>query len=168
MKANPTIPPKSDRCNRHGSALAEFGPALLVLVLLIFFPVLDLLSVCFDYGVVALLNYNQVHEASLLPAEKASDPSGPVKKEIPDAWRHTGLAQFVKVSGTPETNISYRNGQSNGDSTTEKIVIVNTTVVCEPLIFLPIPVAKVPGLNAPMKLSATSERQMENPDNALP
>lgn len=140
---------------------------MFVLVILIFFPVLDLLSVCFDYGVVSLLNYQQTHEASLVSSEKANDPRGPVKKEIPDAWRHTGLAQFVKVVGEPETRVSYRNGQSNGDSTTEKVVIVTTTVVCSPFVFLPIPLP-IQGLNAPVKLSATSERQMENPDNAIP
>jgi hypothetical protein len=167
MNANHTNLLKTNSRNCRGSAIAEFGPALFVLLLLMFFPVLDLLSVCFDYGVVALLNYNQTHEASLLPSEKANDPNGPVKKDIPEAWQHTGLATFVKVVGSPKTTISYRDGQSNG-STTEKIVIVNTTVVCAPLIFLPIPVVKVPGLNAAMNLSPTSERPMENADNALP
>jgi hypothetical protein len=167
MKAHPTSRLKTKRGTR-GSSIAEFGPAMFVLLLLIFFPVLDLLSVCFNYGIVALLNYNQVHEASLLPSEKANDPSGPVKKEIPDAWRHTGMAKFIKVVGNPETTISYRNGQSNGDSTSDKIVILKTTVVCEPFVRIPIPIANVPGLNASVRLSATSERQMENPDNAMP
>jgi hypothetical protein len=168
MKANHTIFLKTGRGNSRGSSLAEFGPAMFLLLLLMFFPFLDLLSVCFAYGVVALLNYNQVHEASLLPSDKVNDPNGPVKKDIPDAWRHTGLAVFVKVMGSPNTTISYRDGQSNGNNTTEKIVIVNTTVDCAPLIFLPIPIMKVPGLNAPMRLSPTSERPMENADNALP
>lgn len=141
---------------------------MFVLLLLIFFPVLDLISVCFSYGVVRLLNYNQTHEASLLPSDKANDPNGPVKKDIPDTWRKTGLAKFVKVAGHPTTSISYRNGQANDNSTTEKIVIVNTTVDCDPFIFLPIPIGKIPGINASMKLSATSERPMENPDNAMP
>jgi hypothetical protein len=168
MKVNQIILLETSRGNQRGSSIAEFGPAMMLLLLLMFFPFLDLLAVCFDYGVVALLNYNQTHEASLLPAEKANDPKGPVKKDIPDAWQHTGLATFVKVVGAPNTTISYRNGQSNGDNTTEKIVIVNTTVVCSPLVFLPIPFVTAPGLNAPMKLSPTSERPMENPDNALP
>jgi hypothetical protein len=168
MQVNATYRLKTNRVNPRGSSIAEFGPALFVLLILVFFPVLDLLSVCFDYGVVALLNYNQVHEASLLPSDKANDPSGPVKKDIPDAWRHTGLAQFVKVVGAPETSISYRNGQSNDNNTTEKFVIVTTTVVCDPFVHVPIPAAKVPGLNAPMKFSTTSERPMENPDNAMP
>jgi hypothetical protein len=167
MKADPTYWWKTNRRNHRGSSIAEFAPALLILVILIFFPTLDILCLCFDYGVVALLNYNQSREASLLPYEKANDPSGPVKKEIPDTWRRTGLATFVKVVGDPDTTISYRNGQSNGDSTTEKIVIVTTNVVCDPFVHVPIPGVKVPGLNAPMKFSATSERPMENPDNAL-
>jgi hypothetical protein len=168
MKANAEYCNQKPRVNRRGSSLAEFAPALLILVLLIFFPVLDLIGICFSYGVVALLNSSQTNEASLLPYAKANDPGGPVKKEIPDTWRRTGLAQFVKVVGNPTTNISYRDGQDNGNSTKEKIVVVNTEVVCAPLVFLPIPVGKIPGMNAPMKLSATSERPMENPDHALP
>ncbi len=152
--------------NRRGSTLAEFAPAIFILLLVIFFPVLDLISICFDYGIVMLLNSNQTHEASLLASDKAQDVNGPIKKGIPDQWLKMGLGKFVKVLGFPSTNVSYRNGQDNGDSTSEKTVIVSTTVVCDPFVFIPIPIAKIPGLNSPLTLNAASERPMEDPDNA--
>lgn len=97
-----------------------------------------------------LLNSTQVHEASLLASDKAQDRNGPIKKAIPDQWLKTGLGKFVKVSGYPRTNVSYRN---NGDSTFEKLVIVSTSVVCLPFVFIPIPIAKIPGLNSINSLS---------------
>lgn len=152
--------------NRRASTLAEFAPAIFVLLLVIFFPVLDLISICFNYGIVMVLNSTQTNEASLLSSDKALAPNGPIKKAIPDEWLKMGLGKFVKVVGYPETDVSYRNGQDNGDSTTEKLVVVSTTVRCLPFVFIPIPIAKIPGLNSPVSLNAKSERPMEDPDNA--
>lgn len=153
--------------NCYAATMAEFGPALFVLLILFFFPVLDLVSICFAYGVVKLLNYNQVHEASLVSSAKAQDPKGMVKKGIPDQWHQGGLGKFVNAAGRPNTDVSYRNGVGGGEGTTTgKFVIVKTTVVCNPLVFVPFPIAKIPGLNTPVPLVVVSERPMEDPDNA--
>jgi hypothetical protein len=153
--------------NIRAATLAEFGPALFILLLLFFFPVLDLVSICFAYGVVKVLNNNQVHEASLVPAEQAQDPNGMVKKGIPAQWHDSGLGKFVNVAGRPVTEISYRDGISGGDaSSTSKYVMVKTTVVCNPAVFVPFPIVKVPALNSPVPLHIESERPMENPENA--
>lgn len=165
MKASSTVS-KTFRRNRRASTLAEFAPAIFILLLVIFFPVLDLISICFNYGVIMVLNSNQTHEASLLASEKAQDPNGAIKKGIPDQWLKTGLGKFVKVKGYPKTDVSYRSSQDNQDSTSEKAVIVSTTVACDPFVFIPIPLGQIPGLNSAMTLNATSERPMEDPDNA--
>jgi hypothetical protein len=159
--------PGHKRRNCYAATLAEFGPALFILLLLFFFPVLDLVSICFAYGIVKVLNNNQVHEASLVPAEQAQDPNGMVKKGIPTQWHDSGLGKFVNVAGRPVTEISYRDGISSGDaSSTAKYVIVKTTVVCNPAVFVPFPIVKVPALNTPVPLHVVSERPMENPENA--
>lgn len=153
--------------NSHAATLAEFGPALFILLLVFFFPVLDLVSICFAYGVVKVLNNNQVHEASLIPAEKAQDPNGLVKKGIPAQWHDSGLGKFVNVAGRPVTEITYRDGLSGGEaSSTGKFVMVKTTVVCNPAVFVPFPILKVPALNSPVPLTVSSERPMEDPENA--
>ncbi len=166
MTATSSVFHKTNRRNRCGTAISEFGPALFILLLVIFFPVLDLISICFAYCIVMVLNYNQTHEASLLASEQANDRNGTIKRGIPDQWMKTGLGRFVKVSGFPATTVSYRNGLDNQDSTTEKNVVVSTTVDCDPFVFIPIPIAKIPGLNSAFSLNATSERPMEDPDNA--
>lgn len=157
----------SKQRRRRGAQMAEFGPALFILLILFFFPLLDLVSICFAYGVVKVLNSNQVHEASLISAEQAQDASGMVKKGIPDEWHNSGLGKFVNVASRPATEVSYRDGVAGGaGSTTAKYVIVKTTVICNPFIFVPFPILKVPALNTPVPLSVVSERPMEDPDNA--
>lgn len=103
----------------------------------------------------------------MVPSEQAQDPNGMVKKRIPAQWHDSGLGRFVNVAGRPVTEISYRNGVSDGDAaSTGKFVVVKTTVVCNPAVFVPFPILKVPALNSPVPLTITSERPMENPENA--
>jgi hypothetical protein len=147
-----------------GSAIAEFGPALGIILIFFFFPMIDILSVGMSYGFCMVLNYNQVHEAALLPKSQATDPAGIVMQNIPNQWL-AGMGQFVKMTGTPQTAIAYRDGATGLDSVTDKIVSVTTTVVCNPFLTIPLPFANVPGLNGPMNFSITSERPMENPDD---
>lgn len=150
--------------------MAEFGPALGILLICIFLPLVDLLGICLSYGLCVLLNSNQVHEASMLPTDDAESETGPVKKGIPDQWSN-GMGKFVKMSGTPTTVISYRdNGTPTTDSgsnkVVDKVVMVRTTITCNPFLPIPIPMVNVPGLNGPMTFMISSERPMENPDNA--
>ncbi|HMO19707.1 MAG TPA: hypothetical protein PKC98_01925, partial [Candidatus Melainabacteria bacterium] len=127
-------------------------------------PLVNMLSLAVSYGLCVVLNYNQVHEASLIPSADATSPTGIVRKLIPDQWL-SGMGKFTNLSGYPSTNVSYKNGVTTG-SETEKIVAVQTTVNCNPFLTIPLPVANVPGINGPMAFTVYSERPMENPDYA--
>ncbi len=94
------------------------------------------------------------------------DPNGSVKKAIPNQWLN-GMGQFVKMSGTPQTTVSYRNGVEGSDTVTDKIVSVTTTVVCNPFLTIPLPCLNVPGLNGPMNFAVTSERTMRPDDQPV-
>ncbi len=156
--------------NKFGDSIAEFGPALFIVLMFLFFPMLNLISMGVYYGLGMVLNYNQVHEAALLPAAEADSNSGPVKKSIPEQWQ-AGMGQFAKLAGKPETNITYRAGIAEpGSSTgpeesTDKIVMVQTTIKCNPFLPLPLPI-NIPGVNGPFTFILASEALMENPDNA--
>lgn len=153
---------------KTGAGIAEFGPAMLVLLICIFFPLCDLISMGVSYTLVMVLNYNQVHEASLIESGDAQNPSGSVKKGIPDVWK-SGMGKFVNMSGNPQTEVTYRDGQTESgtgaNGAEDKIVRVRTTVTCNPFLNIPFFV-KVPGINAPFPLVVFQERQMENPDYA--
>ena len=162
MTKRSALRPQRKSC---GSAIAEFGPALGLILIFFFFPTVDLLAVGMSYGFCMVLNNNQVHEASLLPASKATDPSGTVMLGIPNQWLN-GMGHFVKMSGSPQTKVAYRDGETGSDNVTDKIVTVTTTVICNPFLTIPVPAVNIPGLNGPMTFSITSERPMENPDDA--
>jgi hypothetical protein len=156
---------------KGGSGMAEFAPALMVLVICIFFPLVDFLAIGLSYGLVRVLNYNQCHEASLVPWGQATDSGGTVMQGIPNQWGG-GMGHFVKMSGDVNTVITYRNGEHSTDSgnsnVQDKVVQVATTVTCNPFLPIPFPsgVLSVPGMNGPFTFTVFSERPMENPDNA--
>lgn len=146
--------------------MADFGPALLILFILIFFPLLDLLGICLDYGLCMILNSNQVHEAALIQSKDALDPAGSIKKGIPDQWMK-GMGSFCNLAKPITTDISYKTSPDTGpNATPDKVVTVVTTVACSPFLTIPIPFAEVPGFNSPFTFEISSQRQMENPDYA--
>lgn len=159
------------RSNRHphgGSNTADFALGMAALFIFILLPCIDLISVGVGYCMCMVLNYNQLHEASLIPSADARDPGGVVCKGIPDQWLN-GMGRFVKLSGQPRTVVGYRDGAASPDgSSTDKIVSVATTIICNPFLPIPLPVANVPGLNGPVTFTVVSERPMENPDYAGP
>ncbi|HMW90472.1 MAG TPA: hypothetical protein PLC15_05190 [Candidatus Obscuribacter sp.] len=156
---------KSKRNCHGGSSIAEFGPALGIILICFFFPMIDLLAMGVSYGLCMVLNHNQAHEAALLPNADATNAGGIVKKGIPDQWLD-GMGRFVKLSGYPSTNVSYRNGVADASNNQDKFVTVSTTLTCNPFLPIPVPVLNVPGLNGPMTFTVTSECQLENPDYA--
>ncbi|MBZ0187523.1 MAG: hypothetical protein K8F91_14845 [Candidatus Obscuribacterales bacterium] len=142
--------------------MTEFAVGMGVLLLLFFFPLVDLLSIGVSYGLASVLNSNQTREASLLRASDASDLNGIIRKSLPDQWLN-GMGKFVKIIGYPETFISYRNGEEG-----DKFISVATTITMSPFLKVPFPVVDVPGLNGPMTFTIVSECPMENPDYAGP
>jgi hypothetical protein len=152
---------------KNGSAMSEMGPALLLLLMFVFFPVLDMMGAAAAYGSTFYLNMMQAKEAAVTPASDATSSSGQVQKGVVDSWLNNGIGKFVKVTGYPKTQVKYRDGIK--DSTTQityKVVTVTTTVKCEPFVKMPW-FTPVPGMNAPMEFNVTSEAQMENPDDAV-
>lgn len=147
--------------------MAEFGPALLIVLIALFFPTIDLLSLCTSYAMCMVLNYNQVHEAALINYTDAINPSGAIVKTIPDQWLN-GMGKFVKINGSPETTISYTPGAGNQTEGQDQTVNVQTTVSCSPFLPLPLPVSNIPGVNGPMTFTIASSCTMENPDYAGP
>ncbi|MBP9092578.1 hypothetical protein KBI23_16270, partial [bacterium] len=119
-----------------GSAITEFGPALGILLICFFFPLLNMLILGVSYCLCMVLNYNQVHEASLVHMNDAVSLNGPVCKDITDKWL-AGMGKFVRTEGYPQTTVSYRDGQTTGN-VTDRIAVVHTSVVCQPTLSIPL------------------------------
>lgn len=151
------------RSNRGGSLL-EVPGALLILLLFVFFPLLDLIAIGLKYGCCYTLNSIQVREASLVMASVAQDPNGPVKKGIPENWSTMGLGRFADLTSPAVTTVAYKDGSMGANGVQDKVVVVTTTCQLRPFLsvsnkFLP----AIPGLNAPLEFTFVSERPMENP-----
>src|SRR4030095_1857960 len=147
------------RCPR-GSAIVEIGPALLILLFFLFFPLINLIAIGVVYGSCLTLNSLQLREAALLPASQTQASHGPIKRAIPDAWATAGLGRFVKPVHYPATTVAYKDGPTPGS----KIVMVTTSLQCRP--FVPTPfIPNVPGLSSPIAFMLKGERLVENANN---
>lgn len=158
---SPRVKRKFQRAE-SGSAIVELAPALFILFLLLFFPLIDLMTMGVEYASCYTLNDLQLREAANLPKSQAQDPAGIVKDRIPSEWRHSGLGAFVNVIGNPNTSISYLDGETDATGTQDKYVVVTTSVTAHPFVTLPF-VIPVPGLSAPMTFTISTRRMLENP-----
>ncbi len=157
--------------NRHfgratkGSAIAELGPALYIVLMGFFFPVLVMLSMVLCYGSLLVLNNLQVHEAALLPYQQVQDPTGPIIKVIPGQWQANGLGIYCNLVSFPQTKVSYSLGATDINGIQDHLVTVVTTATIKPLVSVPF-VPEVPGLSAPVTYTISTYRLVENQDYA--
>lgn len=152
---------RSRRTRSHnGSAIAEFGPALAILLLMFFFPLVDCLGLGFTYASCMVLNYCQLREAAFCSKEESMSPTGPVRKFIPQTWSEHGLGRFVNISAPIETEVSYVKVNDAVGAVQDQLVQVETKVVASPFLTIPF-FPGVPGLGAPVTLTLSSERLLE-------
>lgn len=144
-----------------GSAIAETGPALLILFMALFFPLCNLLGMGVSYASCFTLNDVQCREASTLPKLQAEAAGGPIKKDVVERWKKSGFGAFVQVQGNVKTEVNYFKGVKDNNDTEDQIVEVTTTLTSKPFLMVPFPV-QVPALNAPVSFTISNRRIVEN------
>jgi hypothetical protein len=151
------------QCKRRqsGSAIAEFAPCLGVLLFLVFFPVVNLMSVTFSYGCGWYLNYLQTREAAITAKVRQGEirnrsTISAVLQQVRQDWSRTGLGRFTHASDTSERFLLTAEVPN-----IDRALTVTTNVTVSPLLIVPFP-ARVPGLNAPVAFSYRAQRQVEN------
>jgi hypothetical protein len=150
---------------QRGSGLLELGPALSLLFISLFFPLLDMISIAVTYGAGSVLNNLQARQCAVVTKTEAQDSNGLVMKGIPNQWKAMGLGRFCNLIGNPTTNLTYKPGQRDNRNRQDWVVVVGTTIRSRPFLTAP-NLPGVPGLTAPMTFTFFSERVMENPDDA--
>jgi hypothetical protein len=141
---------------RKGSTIAETGPALFVFLLLIFFPLVDLIGLGLSFSCAWYLNHMVTRE--LACRTQAEGLSGQVANEVNTNYLRSGLALFLHITPADvQHQIQYPAAAAVGLPPT---VICRTTVNARPMLVLPLP-PNCPGLNLPMPLSFQSERPRE-------
>jgi len=147
---------------KRGSAIAEMGPALFVLLVIIFFPMIDLMEVGAGYMMA------QSFHDSMLRAIAVSQPTGGTQdpsiqtqataiSNVTNSFAGSGFASFLHVQATDlqVTNVTYLPSAANPTT-----VQVSTSVSVAPFISIPY-FSPVPGLNAPVIFTSTSQRPQE-------
>lgn len=139
-----------------GSAISEVGPALFILLMFAFFPIVDVIWLGVNYSCACTLNDLQLREAARLPKSQTLSTDGAVQLDIPSQWRSTALGRTVNPRQDVQTSISYQTRPG------AIYVSVNTTVSFLPLLSIPF-FSGLPGLGAPITFTVSGSRPLENP-----
>ena len=155
---------KSKRDYR-GSAIAEFAPAITVLLLVVFLPLLDLMPILVGYAGCWYLNSQQSDLAaqSLLARGNAFTNQGDVQTQLDTLasdWKNSALGNLAKLQDATTTITGPVNSSVSGGYLT-CYVQVTTQVKCAPFVQLSF-VGPVPGIGAPINVSISSQRVVED------
>jgi hypothetical protein len=145
----------------RGSAMMETAPALMILLMFLFFPLINVFALGVSYASAFTLNDLQCREAATLPQKEAVDPNGLIKKGIVEQWQHTGLGAFVQCAAKPETKMSYFAGATDQTKTQDQYVEITTKLSSNPFIHCPF-FFNIPGMNAPWTFEVSNRRMVEN------
>jgi hypothetical protein len=116
--------------SRSGSAIAETGPALFMFLILIFFPMLDVMGMAAQYACAWYHNHLMLQE---LPVRNKADGAGnPVFAEIHSKFDQTGIAKFVGVTNVTDV-VTYQDAAGGLPA----MVRCTTTLEGKPFISLP-------------------------------
>lgn len=140
---------------KKGSAIAEFGPALFVFLILLFFPLMDILALTAVYCCGWYCNFLTTREAAV--RRQADGPTA--ANEITTAFYNTGLAKFVGVPSVTDINHTLTYSSTDNPPT----VRCTTTILGKPFLTLPqLPsVPNIPGLTGDITFTMQSIRPRE-------
>jgi hypothetical protein len=120
---------------RRGSAIAETGPALFMFLILIFFPLLDVMGMAAQYACCWYHNHMMLQELPVrLPTE-----AGAVKAEVKARFDTSGLPQFAAVTSITD-DVVYNDHKADGDPSNDgepATVRCTTTLVGRPYVAIP-------------------------------
>jgi hypothetical protein len=149
----------SNQRRAHGSSIAEFGPVLFIILVVVLFPMIDLVALGLTYNCGNMLNAWQLRESAVTRATLARNNTGPIKKTIVDSWRTKGIGAFAKVDpASISTKVNYASAGVGNDISVEVV----TKMTADP--FLPVPFfVKVPGLNESVPFQYSTQQLLEDP-----
>ena len=164
-----------------GSAIAEFGPALFVIFILLVFPLIDLIGLTATYADCLYLNALLLRQASTEkvvvmdpsqtpPVVSLNQNAADIQKLQTDLtlvvtqWSN-GFGKFASTGANPTftTSVNLSEGtvpQSVSSPPTEYIHVL-LTCQCNPVVSVPLPLS-VPGLNAPITFSFNERSMLES------
>ena len=149
---------------KKGSAIAEFGPALFLFIVIIFFPMLDMLGLLASYCMGYYCNFMACRELSVRKKHEAGD----VLTDVNGALFTSGIVQFLGM----KTHDDSPGGSAGSQDLAHNVTYINAVNGMQPMVqcttfvratpFISIPWwGSCPGLNAPMDFQIVSQRPSE-------
>lgn len=136
-----------------GSAISETGPALFILLILILFPLIDLMYMAVAYSIVFYLNHLEVRELAVrVPSETIQ-----VLQDVDSNYVTTGFGKFVGLTQARITHPLPGKATRAGDP---EMVTCTTQAEVDPFLNLPF-IMPVAGINSPATFSVSSSRIQE-------
>ena len=137
----------------NGSAITETAPALFLLLLVILFPLIDLLYMGLAFGLVWYLNHLEVRELAVrVPTETTQ-----ILTDIDALYTSTGFGKFI---GLTPARIQHPLSGGAVYGGTPLTVTCTTVATINPFLNIPF-VIPVSGLNQPATFTVTSTRLQE-------
>ncbi len=151
--------------NYRGAAIAEFAPALAILIIVVFLPLLDLMPILIGYVGCNYLNSQQADLAAQSLRARGTSFTNQAEVQpridaIATDWRSTALGKLAKLNSSTTTIEGPLNSSLHSGYLT-CYVRVTTAVQCAPFLLLPF-MGPVPGIGAPVNFSIASERVVED------
>lgn len=157
----------------QGSALAEMGPALFVLLILVFFPMLNLIQIGAAYALANTYHQHIIREIAFRRPEQKDQAIAAVNREI-DA---NGLYTFIKAIDKRVDQVEFldRNGSvittpiPAADNTSAEAndlrnsisrVRVTTTMTVAPYFTIPF-FQPIPGISAPVPFRVQTDKPQD-------
>lgn len=141
---------------RNGSAITETGPALFVLLILIFFPLVDLMGIAANYCFAFLLHNAELREVALRHPRQP-DANQAIQR-VDTEFLNTTFANFLKLGPGDVTHVG-PSFVANPDGQTMTVQLT-TRITAEPFLRIPF-FGAIPGINADLPFSFSTTRQQE-------
>lgn len=159
---------RSNKRRSNGQAIAELAPGLFLLLLMTFFPFLDLITICFAYGSTYYVNNLASYQLSVSPRSDRDLVIARVNRAFVSAA--PGIAAFLGIDNPSDTGqirhaVAYNRPTPGGDPGT--VVTTSTLRVKPPLVTMQLLGTIVPGLSSQINFSSTSEKIWEVPDTGI-
>lgn len=161
------------RRSRRGSSIAEFAPALYFLLIVAFFPMVDLIGLLLSYADCQYLHFTLVRQAALENVLTLNTATSPASLNVDTSFVTNPSGTFQGLITGWYNGIGHFTTRSLNDisvqasvdltvgSPTLKFVQVVTTVVCNPVVPIPFPIG-LPGFNQPATFTMSGKSVIEN------
>jgi hypothetical protein len=150
------------RNNRGGTGIAELGPALFVLIIVIMIPLCDLLALCCSYAAGYLLNNTMARECAVKnPTASASMVVPPQPPQTPIG----NVTQAVQIADSAWKNNILISGlaQAKGATTIHTVTYVNNSGVAYPPVTFTVPPSGTPSVSGGLSIPAPTPATAGNP-----